>query len=39
MKKLLALLVILLVANNVNGQSELDSLYKVFQVKLDDEFS
>ena len=39
MKKIVTLLMIIFIVSNVNGQSEIDSLQKVFQVKLNEELS
>ena len=39
MKKIVTLLMIIFIVNNVNGQSEIDSLQNVFQVKLNEELS
>ena len=39
MKKIVTLLLIIVIVSNVNGQSEIDSLQKVFQVKLNEELS
>lgn len=39
MKKIVTLLMIIFIVNNVNGQSEIDTSQKVFQVKLNEELS
>jgi hypothetical protein len=39
MKKLITLLMIIFIVNNVNGQSEIDSLLKEFQAKFNEELS